>query len=88
MLQKRWVLYNGEPDPTKIPPEWHIWLHYIADTPLSEGQKRPWQKPHMPNKTGTLDAWMLPSLKGGGRPCATGDYEAWTPDNQPDTLRK
>ena len=38
--QKRWVIYKGEPEPTKIPPEWHIWLHYTADAPIPENERK------------------------------------------------
>ncbi|WP_333023053.1 NADH-ubiquinone oxidoreductase subunit NDUFA12 family protein [Wolbachia endosymbiont of Pentidionis agamae] len=30
-LNKRWVVYNGIPDPKKILPEWHAWIHYADD---------------------------------------------------------
>ncbi|MFA4993760.1 MAG: NADH-ubiquinone oxidoreductase subunit NDUFA12 family protein [Bdellovibrionales bacterium] len=79
MRQKRWVLYAGEPDPTKVPPEWHIWLHYTAEAPIPNNARPAWQKPHSINKTGTPEAWMPPSLKGESRPCITGVYEAWKP---------
>ena len=26
---KRWVIYNGEIDASKIPNEWYLWMHYI-----------------------------------------------------------
>ena len=26
---KRWVIYNGEIDASKIPEEWYSWLHFI-----------------------------------------------------------
>ena len=80
VLQKRWVLYAGEPEPTKVPPEWHSWLHYTTDAPLPETDRKSWQKPHQTNQTGTPEAWMPPALKGEGRPKATGDYEAWIPE--------
>ncbi len=75
--QKRWVIYAGEPEPTKVPPEWHLWLHHTADAPLIETGHRAWQKPHSANKTGTTDAWMPPTLKDESRPQTSGDYQAW-----------
>lgn len=78
--KKRWVLFSGEPEPTKVPPEWHIWLHYTSDKPLSGGDRFAWQKAHVANATGTTDAWLPPSLKGKSRPPATGDYQAWKPE--------
>jgi NADH:ubiquinone oxidoreductase subunit len=82
--ERRWVMYNGEPEASKVPPEWHGWLHYQTDVvPDSEAQsfRRPWQKPHKPNLTGTDQAYRPPGhlLKGGKRDKATGDYQPWTP---------
>lgn len=82
---RRWVIYKGAPEATKVPPEWHGWLHHQTDAVPEEGHssyRRSWQKPHKPNMTGT-DATYLPPghlLAGGKREKATGDYEAWTPD--------
>lgn len=80
---KRWVMYAGEPEASMVPPEWHGWLHYTFDAPLSEKSPwhRAWQKPHLPNMTGTTAAYVPPghTLMGGKRAHATGDYEAWRP---------
>lgn len=82
--EKRWVMYNGEPEASKVPPEWHGWLHYIVDAPPPPGglPTRPWQKPHIPNLTGTPEAYRPPGheYKGGQRAKATGDYEPWVPN--------
>jgi len=78
--RRRWVVYQGTPDASKVPPEWHSWLHYTTDAPLTPID-RPWIKPHRPNLTGTARAWR-PSgsqLAAGKRAPATGDYEPWTP---------
>lgn len=81
--RKRWVVYNGLVEATKVPPEWHAWLHYTAEKPL-QGEDVPhfdWQKEHLPNLTGTRYAYRPRGhvLEGGKRAAATGDYEAWTP---------
>jgi len=82
--ERRWVIYQGEPEATKVPPEWHAWLHHTIDgVPLDAGQlKHPWQKPHLPNLTGTRFAYRPPGslLKGGHRAPTTGDYEPWRPE--------
>ena len=49
---RRWVIYKGDYEASKVPPEWHAWLHYRADQPL-QGNVYAWQKPHQPNFTGT-----------------------------------
>ena len=80
--RRRWVIYAGDDEASKVPPEWNAWLHYtVADVP--EGTtRREWQKPHLPNLTGTPEAYRPAghTLRGGERASATGDYEAWTPE--------
>jgi NADH:ubiquinone oxidoreductase subunit len=83
--ERRWVLYNGIAEATKVPPQWHGWLHHTVQEPPrpEETQKRyPWQQDHLPNLTGTRWAWRPPGslLRDGERARATGDYEAWKPE--------
>jgi NADH:ubiquinone oxidoreductase subunit len=81
--EKRWVIYVGEPEASKVPPEWHIWLHHTANAPLpaDAAHRQPWQKPHQQNLTGTTQAYFPPGhvYAGSRRPRATGDYQAWQP---------
>jgi NADH:ubiquinone oxidoreductase subunit len=82
--ERRWVLYNGEAEASRVPPEWHGWLHHQTNAlPSNENMsfRREWQKPHKRNLTGALDAYRPPGhiLKGGKRDKATGDYESWRP---------
>lgn len=80
---RRWVIYNGMAEPSKVPPEWHSWLHQTLDVPPSQRtvHRHQWEKPHQPNLTGTEGAYLPPGhlAKGGKRAEATADYEAWTP---------
>ncbi|MCZ6448416.1 MAG: NADH:ubiquinone oxidoreductase subunit NDUFA12 [Alphaproteobacteria bacterium] len=82
--ERRWVLYDGEAEGSKVPEVWHAWLHHMTDELPDAGAlaRRPWQKPHQANMTGTADAYRPPGsvLAGGKRARATGDYEPWTPD--------
>lgn len=82
--KRRWVVYKGYAEPSKVPPDWHGWLHHVYDEPppLRAAPRKAWEKPHSPNLTGTPYAYRPPgSLSASGdRPRATGDYEAWTPD--------
>lgn len=83
--ERRWVIYDGTPEATKVPPEWHGWLHHqtdIAPVDTKKSFRRKWQKPHQPNRTGTNLAYRPPGhiLEGGKRDKATGDYEAWKPE--------
>ena len=80
---RRWVIYTGAPEATKVPPEWHAWLHHMVEEPPPPSGVReyPWEKEHVPNPTGTEAAYLPPGhvLKGGRRSRATGDYEPWRP---------
>jgi len=81
--ERRWVIYKGEPEASTVPADWHGWLHHRTDEapPPGGGAKKPWQKGHQPNLTGTDAAYRPPGhvLKGGRRDRATGDYEPWRP---------
>lgn len=82
--KRRWVTYNGYAEASKVPPEWHGWLHYTFDEPPTEAPlpRRAWEIDYKPNQTGTPMAWRPPgSLAAEGRrPAATGDYQPWTPE--------
>jgi NADH:ubiquinone oxidoreductase subunit len=82
-IERRWVIYNGVAEASRIPPGWYGWMHHSVDTPPSETEYTPrdWQKPHLPNLTGTPRAYRPQGsmLASGKRPSATGDYKAWTP---------
>lgn len=84
MRRRRWVVYKGEPDASKVPAEWYGWLHYMMDQPIGKESEyqQDWIKPHKANMTGTKDAYFPsgdPRGKGQ-RDKATGDYEAWQPE--------
>lgn len=83
--ERRWVIYKGQPEASMVPPEWHGWLHHQTDVlPDSNAPsfRRPWQRQHQPNLTGTNQAYRPPGhiLSKGQRDKATGDYEAWIPE--------
>jgi NADH:ubiquinone oxidoreductase subunit len=33
---RRWVIYNGESEASRVSPEWHGWLHHTWDTAPTE----------------------------------------------------
>ena len=82
--KRRWVIYQGYAEASKVPAEWHGWLHHTFDDhPGSSPLKRQaWEKDHQPNLTGTVHAWRPQGSisHGGDRQKATGDYEAWRPE--------
>ena len=80
---RRFVIYKGYADASKVSPDWHGWLHYtFAEPPTVEPFPiKAWEKDHLPNMTGTIHAYRPAGAlsRGGERQKATGDYEAWTP---------
>lgn len=82
--ERRWVLYKGTREPSKIPPEWYGWMHYTLDAPLGAASAfhQPWVKAYEPNLTGTPETYLPPGhpLRGGQRAPATGDYQPWIPN--------
>jgi NADH:ubiquinone oxidoreductase subunit len=84
-FERRWVVYNGYAEATRVPPSWHGWLHHTVDVAPTEETytAREWEKPHIPNMTGTPAAYRPPgsTLASGHRAKATGDYQPWTPRN-------
>jgi NADH:ubiquinone oxidoreductase subunit len=82
--KRRWVIYKGYAEASKIPPEWHGWMHYTWDEPPTTAPvlRRAWERDHLPNLTGTPLAYRPQGsiARGGERAAATGDYEAWSPE--------
>lgn len=81
--EKRWVIYNGANDASRVPAEWHGWLHGTYDD-VPESHLSPpkvWEADYTPNATGTAQAYLPQGAleRGGTRARAVGDYEAWTP---------
>ncbi len=78
----RWVIYNGEVDPSRIPPQWHGWLHHTFAEPPTEAPlaHKPWERPHHPNLTGTAQSYHPPGSILSPEPVRRQDYEAWQPE--------
>ena len=81
---RRYVVYKGLAEPSKVPPDWHGWLHHVVDTPPTEVplSRQAWEKDHQPNLTGTVFANKPKGAITGGdhRQSTYSDYESWTPD--------
>jgi NADH:ubiquinone oxidoreductase subunit len=80
----RWVIYKGEDEASKATSEWHGWLHNTNEQPPQPREPYAWEQAHQPNHTGTTAAYRPKGhiLSGGKRAAATGDYEAWQPENK------
>ena len=83
---RRWVIYNGANDGSRVPPDWQLWLRGTIDELPSEvlPPVRKFQQKPTPNLTGTMAAFRPDGALGSGRirPASTGDYEPWVPEQQ------
>lgn len=84
--KRRYVMYKGLAEPSKVPADWHGWLHHIVQDPPTKNPlpRKEWETDHKPNMTGTPYATKpkgsLSTYGESDRQRATGDYEAWSPD--------
>ena len=80
--KKRWVIFNGEAEASRVSPDWHGWLHFTWDEPptTSALAHKPWEKPHQENLTGTALAYAPAGSLRAARPASRQDYEAWQPE--------
>ena len=79
---RRWVMYNGDMEASRVSPDWHGWLHHTWDEPPSDKPlaHKDWEKPHVENLTGTMLAYAPPGSIRNEKPKERSDYEAWSPE--------
>ena len=79
---RRWVVFNGEAEASRVSPDWHGWLHHTWDEPPSDKPlaHKAWEKPHQENLTGTAAAYAPEGSIRRADPVARSDYEAWSPE--------
>lgn len=81
---RRWVVYSGDNDASRVPPAWGLWLRGTIDGLPGESLPpvREWQKEPTGNATGTMAAFRPDGSLGSDRvrPASTGDYQPWIPE--------
>ena len=81
--RNRWVIYNGVVEASRVPPDWHGWLHFTFQQPptLAPFRVQAWEKPYVPNMTGSARAYRpLGSLGATAKHApSSGDYQPWVP---------
>ena len=82
---RRWVIYAGDNDGSRVPPDWHAVA--ARDDRRTARQRRcrrcaSSRQAPTPNLTGTMAAFRPDGALGWGRsgPPSTGDYEPWMPE--------
>ena len=80
--KRRWVIFNGEAEASRVDPNWHGWLHHTFKEPPTESPlpKKAWEKPHHENLTGTALAYAPAGSLRRPVPEERRDYEAWSPE--------
>ena len=75
---KRWAIYENTVESTKIPPEWHLWIHFLSSKKPSENtNKFKWQKKHEENLTGTEKAHKPDGSLASDSKKNMKKYETW-----------
>lgn len=80
--KRRWVIYNGEMEASRVPTDWHGWLHHTYEEAPTKAPlpRKPWELPHQENLSGTPLAYAPPGSIRRGAPVVRQDYEAWQPE--------
>jgi NADH:ubiquinone oxidoreductase subunit len=80
--RRRWVIFNGEVEASRVGAEWHGWLHRTWDEPPTEKPlpKKSWEIDHKPNLTGSLASYKPSGSLKRRDVKERRDYEAWSPE--------
>ncbi len=80
--KRRWVIFNGEAEASRVNPDWHGWLHRTFDEPPTDAPlpHKAWEKPHDENRTGSALAYAPAGSIRRATPADRRDYEAWVPE--------
>lgn len=78
---RRWVIYNGVSEASKVPAEWHGWLHHTFAEPPTRAPfpQKPWERESIENLTGTPEAYRPAGSILRVDPKPRNDYDAWSP---------
>ena len=77
---KRWVIYKDKVESSKIPPEWHSWIHFLTKNKPPESLNNfKWQKKHEENLTGTEHAHKPEGSLSADSKKNMKKYEIWKP---------
>ena len=77
---RRWVIYKNNIESSKIPPDWHSWIHFLKiNKPSNEEKKFFWQKQYEENLTGTTRAYKPEGSLTSGLKKDMKKYEIWKP---------
>lgn len=73
--EKRWVLYNGMVEASKIPSAWDMWLRFMINNPKDIKKQFFWELEHLPNLSGTKFAFNPQELNA--KKSYSSNIQAW-----------
>tara|TARA_B100000029_G_C17121728_1_gene795347 strand:- start:245 stop:613 length:369 start_codon:yes stop_codon:yes gene_type:complete len=74
----RWVIYKKNVEASKIPPEWHLWIHHLRINPPTDITKKySWQREYVENLTGTPKAYKPEGMLSNKKTKNMKKYETW-----------
>ena len=75
---KKWVIYYDNIEASKIPPEWHLWIHSgTVKIPQSTEKNFSWQKKYEENLTGTERSYKPEGSLANNQKKNMKKYETW-----------
>ena len=75
---KRWIIYKNRVEASRIPAEWHLWIHFLTQNkPIDNVNKFKWQKKHEENLTGTAKAYKPDGSLTSDSKKDMKKYETW-----------
>ena len=80
--KRRWVIFNGEAEASRVSADWHGWLHFTWNEPPTTAplKHKEWEQPHQENLTGSALAYAPAGSIRKSTPAPRSDYEAWQPE--------
>jgi NADH:ubiquinone oxidoreductase subunit len=73
---QRWIVYKDNIEASKITSEWYLWIHHtVNEIPNPKKKKHLWQKEHLENQTGTLNAYKPNKISKSNN--LKRKYETW-----------
>ena len=83
--RRRWVVFHGVAEGSRVPPEWYGWMHHTFDAPPSEAPfpRKKFETTYLPNMTGTPLAYRPTGslVHSEKRDKVFEPYEAWRPED-------
>ncbi len=77
--ERRFIIYKGIVEASKVPQEWNAWLHHVTnEVPRASSNKPSWIKDHVPNLTGTPFAYEYKDKKDSKK--VKNIYTIWKPN--------